>query len=116
MRKPFKKHLKTIPIEAAHGGSGKRQVILSKDDAVSEQFQAMTKWFLKPGSIFDWHSHENVDEFFLVLKGEWYIEFKGGEKIPYSADDLIYIPDGIEHKIEAIWEKENEFFFIRVNK
>lgn len=70
MRKPFKKSLKIIPMEAAHGGSGKRQLILSKDDAVSEQFQAMTKGFLKAGSIFDRHFHENIDEFFLVLKGK----------------------------------------------
>jgi mannose-6-phosphate isomerase-like protein (cupin superfamily) len=116
MRKPFKKNLKTIPIEEAHGGSGKRQLILSKNDAVSEQFQAMTKGYLKAGSIFDWHSHEGIDEFFLVLKGRGFIEFKGGEKIEYSSDDLIYIPDGIEHKIEATGNEENEFLFVRINK
>ncbi len=116
MRKPFKKHLQTIPVEEAHGGSGKRQVILSKDDAISEQLQAMTKGFLEAGSKFDWHAHESVDEFFLVLKGKGYIEFRSGEKIEYSPDDLIYIPDGIEHKIEATGEEENEFFFIRLNK
>lgn len=116
MRKPFKKHLKTIPVEKAHGGSGKRQVILSKDDAVSEQLQAMTKGFLQAGWSFDRHSHEGIDEFFLVLKGKGFVEFKGGEKIEYAPDDLIYIPDGIEHKIEATGEEENEFLFIRLNK
>jgi len=116
MKKPFKKHLKTILVEEAHEGSGKRQLILSKNDAVSEQLQAMTKGFLKAGSIFDWHSHENIDEFFIVLKGNGFIEFKSGEKFEYSPDDLIYIPDGIEHKIEATGKEESEFFFIRLNK
>ena len=116
MRKPFKKHLKTIPVEEAHEGSGKRQLILSKNDGVSEQFQAMTKGYLKAGSIFDWHSHEDIDEFFLVLKGRRFIEFKSEKKFEYSPDDLIYIPDGIEHKIEATGNEENEFFFVRINK
>ncbi len=116
MRKPFKKQLNTLPIEEAHGWSGKRQLILSKDDAVSEHLQAMTKWFLKAGSLFDRHAHEGIDEFFLVVKGEGYIEFKDGEKIEYAADDLIYIPADLEHKIEATGKEENEVFFIRINK
>ncbi len=116
MRKPFKKSLNQIPLEEAHEGSGKRQLILSKNDEVSEQFQAMTKGYLKAGAIFDWHSHEDIDEFFLVLKGKGFIEFKDGEKFEYSPDDLIYIPDGIENKIEATGNEENEFFFIRINK
>lgn len=116
MRKPFKKNLKTILIEEAHGGSGKRQLILSKADSVSKYFEAMTKGYLKSGGKFDWHFHENIDEFFLVTKGKGFIEFKSWEKFEYSPDDLIYIPDGIEHKIEATGKEESEFFFIRVNK
>lgn len=116
MRNPFKKNLKTIPVEEAHGRSGKRQLILSKNDDVSEQFQAMTKGFLKAGLIFDWHFHENIDEFFIVIKGKGFIEFRDGKKIEYFPDELIYIPNGMEHKIEATWNEENEFFFIRINK
>lgn len=116
MRRPFKKQLKTIPVEEAHGWSGKRQVILSKNDGISEQFQAMTKGYLQVGSVFDWHSHENIDEFFLVMQGIGFIEFKDWEKIEYSPDDLIYIPDGMEHKIKATGGEDNEFFFFRINK
>ena len=76
----------------------------------------MTKWFLKAGAVFDWHAHESIDEFFLVVKGEGYIEFKDGEKIEYAPDDLIYIPADTEHKIEATGTEENEIFFIRLNK
>ncbi|NTW30887.1 MAG: cupin domain-containing protein [Candidatus Moranbacteria bacterium] len=115
MRKPFKKNLNSILVEEAHAGSGRRQVILSRNDAVSEQLQAMTKGFLSSGSIFDWHVHENIDELFLVIKGNGIIEFKSGEQFEYSPDDLIYIPDGIEHKIEATGKDDSEFFFIRLN-
>ena len=53
MREPFKKHLNAIDVEGAHGGSGRRQLILSKDDPISSQMDAMTKGFLAAGGVFD---------------------------------------------------------------
>lgn len=116
MRKPFKKNLHKIAVEEAHGGSGKRQLILSDEDDVSSQFQAMTKGFLLPGAKFDWHSHEDIDEFFLVLQGSGVISFKNMDSIKYNVDDLIYIPANLEHKIEATGNEENQYYFIRLNK
>ncbi len=115
MRTPFKKHLNDIPIEEAHGGSGKRQMILSNEDPVSTQLQAMTKGFLPAEGVFEWHGHEGVDEFFLVLAGEGVIEFEDGKKITYKQDDLIYIPSGSTHKITNTGRETGEFFFIRLN-
>ena len=115
MRKPFKKHLNAINIEGAHGGSGRRQLILSKKDSISSQMEAMTKGFLAPKCVFDWHIHEDIDEFFLVTKGTGLIQFEDGTKIEYVKDDLIYIPSNIKHKIENTGAIENEFFFIRLN-
>lgn len=77
--------------------------------------EAMTKWFLAVKWFFDWHSHENIDEFFLVTQGNWIIEFEDGIQIEYSKDDLIYIPSNIKHRIENTGKIENEFFFIRIN-
>ncbi len=116
MRKPFKKHLGAIDIEIAHGGSGKRKLILSKDDPVSSQLHAMTKGFLAPGGIFDWHNHEDIDEFFLVTEGTGVIEFGDGSTFAYAKDDLIYIPSNMKHRIENTGTVENEFFFIRLNQ
>ncbi len=114
MRKQFKKSLNSIAIESAHGGSGRRQLILSKADFISSQMEAMTKGFLSPKGVFDWHSHKDIDEFFLVTKGSGVIEFDDGAKINYSKDDLIYIPANIKHRIENTGKLENEFFFIRL--
>ncbi len=116
MRKPFKKNLNTIPVEEAHGGSGKRQLILSPNDDVSSQFQAMTKGFLATGAKFDWHSHENIDEFFWVLQGSGVIDFKDMESMEYGVGDLVYIPASLEHKIEAKGDQESQYYFIRLNK
>ncbi|MEI7621051.1 MAG: cupin domain-containing protein [Candidatus Moraniibacteriota bacterium] len=114
MRKPFKKSLNEIPIEEAHGGTGSRQLLLSKIDPISKYLEAMTKGYLKAGRKFDWHLHDEIDEFFLVIKGHGLVEFKNENSLEYSEGDLIYIPANIEHQIIASKDGDNEFFFIRL--
>ncbi len=116
MRKPFKRNLNEIKIEDAHGGSGRRQVLLSKKDPIASQMDAMTKGFLPPYGVFDWHKHENVDEFFLVLQGNGIIEFENNSTIKYRIDDIIYIPANTNHRIENLSDTESVFYFVRVNQ
>ena len=113
-RKPFKKSLSSIPVEHAHGGSGNRQLILSTTDAVSRQFEAMTKGFLQPCAVFDWHHHEGVDEFFVVLAGEGVIKYADGTTFGYAEGDIIYNPSGLSHRIKNTGTEENQFFFVRI--
>jgi mannose-6-phosphate isomerase-like protein (cupin superfamily) len=113
MRTPFKKSLFLIPIEWAHWGSGSRKLLLSSFDDISSNLEAMTEGFLPSWSIFDWHFHDNIDEFFLVTQGVGSIEFRSGN-ISYTGGDLIYIPANTEHRIIAQWDIENQFYFIRV--
>ncbi len=115
MRKPFKKSLSSLPLEGAHGSAGKRKLLLSQNDPVSSQLQAMTKGFLAPKGVFDWHRHEGVDEFFFVTQGKGIINFRDNI-IEYSEGDLVYIPAGVEHRIENIDVVENQFFFVRLSK
>ena len=116
MRKPFKKNIDQIAVEHAHGGSGSRKLILSEADDVSSQFSAMTKGFLASGGVFDWHHHENIDEFFWVLQGSGLISFRGLDSMEYGVGDLIYIPANLEHKIEATGDQESQYYFIRLNQ
>ncbi|MEI6690857.1 MAG: cupin domain-containing protein [bacterium] len=116
MRKPFKKYIDQIPVEHAHGGSGSRQLILSDADDVSSQLSAMTKGFLASGGMYDWHHHENIDEFFLVLQGSGVISYRTLDSTEYSVGDLIYIPANIEHRIEATGDQESQYYFIRLNQ
>lgn len=116
MRKPFKKSLSEIPVEEAHGGSGSRQLILSKEDKVSGHFQAMTKGYLEPEAVFDWHHHDGVDEFFIVLKGVGRVSFKNGETFSYKPGDIFYTPAGISHKIESLGSETSEYFFVRLDE
>lgn len=114
MRKSFKKSINQIPVEEAHAGTGSRQLLLSKSDSISKYLEAMTKGYLKAGEKFDWHSHDKIDEFFLVAKGSGIVEFKNNESLEYADGDLIYIPSNIEHRIIASDKSDNEFFFIRL--
>ncbi len=46
---------------------------------------------------FVWHSHENEDEFFYVVKGEMKIELRDGV-IALREGDYAVIPRGVEHR------------------
>jgi quercetin dioxygenase-like cupin family protein len=116
MKIPIKKSLTKVAREGAHGGSGGRQVLFSKVENITKNLEAWTKGFLPVGSNFDWHNHNDVDEFFIVLKGKGYIEYEDGTKYEYDVGDIFYNPAELKHKIVNTDNIENEFFFIRINK
>jgi mannose-6-phosphate isomerase-like protein (cupin superfamily) len=43
-----------------------------------------------------WHSHEDEDELFFVLKGNLHIEMEGGT-IELSAGEMFVVPKGVRH-------------------
>lgn len=53
---------------------------------------------------FVWHKHE-VDELFLIWKGEIKIEFRDGS-VDLSEGQLYVVPRGVEHRPIAIEEAE----------
>ena len=114
-RTPIKKSLSDITIEQAHGGSGSRQVLFSKSDMVSAQFEAWTKGFLPAGAAYDWHHHDGVDEFFIVLSGTGIIDYKDGTTHQYKEGDTFYNPAGLAHRIENTGSAESVFYFFRLN-
>ncbi len=46
---------------------------------------------------FTWHSHDDTDDLFLVLKGEIDIETEDGT-VALSAGELFVVPKGIRHR------------------
>jgi mannose-6-phosphate isomerase-like protein (cupin superfamily) len=46
---------------------------------------------------FDWHSHENEDEMFLVLEGRLKLEFRDRE-VWLEKGQLSVVPRGVEHR------------------
>jgi mannose-6-phosphate isomerase-like protein (cupin superfamily) len=45
---------------------------------------------------FVWHSHEDTDDFFLVLKGRLVIQFRDREVV-LEEGELFVVPRGVEH-------------------
>ena len=58
---------------------------------------------------FNWHLHEDTDDFFLVLSGELTIHFRD-EDIKLAAGDLYVISKGIEHRTSS--EQETHLLLI----
>ena len=54
---------------------------------------------------FDWHSHKNTDEVFIVIKGDMRIDFRD-EAVNLSEGEMLVVPKGVEHKPYAKHECE----------
>lgn len=46
---------------------------------------------------FQWHSHEDTDDFFLVLRGTLDIELRDGT-VTLGPGELYVVPRGVEHR------------------
>ena len=52
---------------------------------------------------FTWHSHADSDELFLVISGDFAIEFREG-LTRIAPGEMIVVPKGVEHRPVAIGE------------
>ncbi len=46
---------------------------------------------------FVWHQHENEDELFMVIKGNFVMELRN-KTITLNEGELLIVPKGVEHK------------------
>ena len=60
---------------------------------------------IKVQGEFPWHSHENEDEFFMVWKGLFRVEFRD-HVVAMAPGDCIVVPRGVEHRTCADEEAE----------
>ena len=51
----------------------------------------------KANGVFPWHFHEHEDELFLVIKGNFWMEFRD-KKVKIEPGEFIIVPKGIEHR------------------
>ena len=54
---------------------------------------------------FPWHHHENEDEFFLVWKGKFRVEFRD-RVVELRSGECLVVPRGVEHRTCANEEAE----------
>ena len=60
---------------------------------------------IKVKGEFPWHTHEKEDEFFLVWKGRFRIEFRD-RTVVLDAGECLVVPRGTEHRTCADEEAE----------
>ena len=60
---------------------------------VNDQFVKLAK---VKGEIA-WHSHDDEDELFLVVKGKLRIQFEGGRETLLGEGDVCVVPKGVLH-------------------
>jgi mannose-6-phosphate isomerase-like protein (cupin superfamily) len=66
----------------------------------------------KFGPAFDWHSHAEEDEAFLVLKGRVAIDLRDGT-VELGEGELLNVPAGTEHRPRALTEEPIVLLFER---
>jgi len=54
---------------------------------------------------FVWHSHENEDELFQVVKGTLYMHFRDRVEI-VNEGEIIVVPKGVEHNPKTMNDEE----------
>ena len=55
----------------------------------------------KFGEVFDWHSHPNEDEAFLVLRGRITIDFRDGV-VEMDEGEFLVVPKAVEHRPRSL--------------
>lgn len=54
---------------------------------------------------FDWHHHDDEDEFFLVVSGSFRMEFRD-RSVDVGPGEFVIVPRGVEHRPVADLEAE----------
>jgi len=47
---------------------------------------------------FIWHKHEHEDEMFLVVSGQFRLEFRDSESVELGEGEFFIVPRGVEHR------------------
>jgi mannose-6-phosphate isomerase-like protein (cupin superfamily) len=58
-----------------------------------------------------WHSHEDDDELFVVIKGTLIMDFRD-KTIVTQAGEILIVPKGVEHRPRTAGEEEVHFMLI----
>lgn len=64
---------------------------------IVSQFNECDIMVVKAKGEFNWHRHEDTDDFFLVLKGTLRIELRDRNVI-LQPGELFVVPKGVEHR------------------
>lgn len=61
------------------------------------EFNGHDLMVVKVKGAFQWHKHDDTDDFFLVLKGRLTIQMRDGD-VSLGPGEMFVVPKGIEHR------------------
>ena len=73
------------------------------------EFNGHDLMVVKVKGEFNWHKHDETDDFFLVLKGRLTIQLRG-EDVVLGPGEMFVVPKGVEHCPKA--EEETHILLI----
>jgi len=108
--KIVKKLSSEVKLEPAHNGAGSRKLFVKEDEI--KNIQGITHGWLNSGRSFEWHKHDDCNEFMYVLKGSGIVKDADGEHT-FSVGDFFIFPIGIFHEIKNTGNETFEAVFVR---
>jgi quercetin dioxygenase-like cupin family protein len=95
----FKEIDSIFAIPMSHG-AGMKKVLCSNDESSCNITQIAVST-LKAGEIVNVHAHRDMEEFFIIERGELEL-ILDGEIVTAKTGSYIQVPIGIEHSLKAI--------------
>ena len=108
--KVIKKAKDEVNLEAAHGGAGSRKLFVAEDEI--KNIQGITHGYLEPNGVFEFHAHNDCNEFMYVLKGNGIVMDEEGE-YAFEEGDFFIFPKNIIHGQKNTGNITFEAVFIR---
>ncbi len=53
---------------------------------------------------YDFHTHDDTDDFFLVLEGEVTMDYADDDSVTFGAGEMVIVPAGVLHRPRAVKE------------
>jgi mannose-6-phosphate isomerase-like protein (cupin superfamily) len=106
----IKKAWNDVKLEPAHDGAGSRKLFIANDEV--KNIQGITHGWLKAGGVFEWHKHDDCNEFMYVLKGNGIVRDEDGE-YEFHEGDFFVFPLGEYHEQRNTGDITFEAVFIR---
>lgn len=90
-----------------------KKVLVRKEDLIEGQVQ-MVNWAKIPiGKAFRAHYHENMEEIFIIIKGNAEMTV-GTESVSLGTGDTVIVPIGKVHVLKNVGEIELEYLVMGV--
>jgi mannose-6-phosphate isomerase-like protein (cupin superfamily) len=95
--------------------SVRKKVLLQKAD-LSEGRVQMVNWCrMEPEKAFRAHYHEDMEEIFIILKGQAKI-FVDGQEAEMGEGDAVVIPPTIVHEIKNVGREDLEYLAVGISQ